>query len=367
MNIQALWISLIAASLVACGGGGSSTSPAQTSPVPALVPAAPTQYSPIAVKIGDTYVYSNTIYYSNGSISTTAATEQVAAINATNGNFFQNTFDENKVINRIEVYDALRGELSTNSCTYSPAVHDAVFPMFVGQTFNQNSIKNCQIGNSSTFQVVDLKATGVVQSYETITVPAGTFNTLKVHNKVVVSNGANTALALSPYTSDQTCWVDVVSGADIKCVSTITFSPKIASPYVTSTSHVLNSVAHAADAAFNLTGSILNQSIPYLYVTPGYRSLVVIPANSWFVLNPSKPVTWTLTMGSNSSALAGTGINTVIYNGLSLTFNTANSDGSIFINTSAGVPLTVPLSFTLQATLTSDPSKVVTVDVTVNP
>ncbi|WP_410211664.1 hypothetical protein [Aquirhabdus sp.] len=360
MNLKLAVVSLSVLSLVACGGGGDSSPPPVVTPP--VTP--PTSYTPVPVKSGDTYTFSGVGTASDGTTGSSTSTEQVASINPANGNYVKNLFDNNKELSSIRVYDAGNGQLTDNACTISPSIKEVVFPAHVGQTFNQTAVNTCPLQNSTANQIINFNASGQVLSYESITVPAGTFNTLKVQNKVVITNGVGTGLAIDPHTQDRTCWVDIVTGVNVKCDLVNTYTPAISSTYLAKSSIQLASVSQASAAAFTLTGSTTGNPSPYLYAIPGYTTLLATNVGKNFELDTTQPVAWSMITGTNTVNLSG-GNTTTSYNGVSFSITTTGT--SLIVSTSYPAKLPNTVNLTFKAALASDKTKIVTVNIFLNP
>ncbi len=362
MSFRLMLVGVSALGLVACGGGGGGDS----SPPPVVTPPVvtpPTTYTPVAVKTGDTYVYATTGNFSDGSTASSSYTDQVAAISST-GNYFKSSYDSKNEISALDLFDKAQGQLTEGECDFSQSLKPVVFPFFVGQTFNQSVVETCPLQQANANQIININITGSVLSYETVTVPAGTFNTLKVQSKVSVSNGNGTAQSLNPFTRDRTCWVDIVSGANVKCDFAVTYNPAVSGTYLSKYSSQLTSTGNASTAAFSLTGKISGEFIPYLYVTPGYVSVLVPKVGQTFELDTTRPVAWSMITGSNTVNLSG-GATPIVYNGVNFTISTTGTSLVVSSSAPSKIPSVVNLSF--KATLQSDKSKVVTVNVPLNP
>lgn len=210
-------VAAIAATLSACGGGGGSsnnaagTTPGATQPVVAAVDLTPT--------VGDFYSYANT---STLTVDTAGATPQsmdvISTDTVTKANA-DNSWSDTKTADAADAsaYDAhyladggITG-VSNAFCstTYTPALYTSQKSMPVGATWTSNYTRidgaRCTPGQ----QTGKFSATAV--ALETVTVRAGTFNTVKVvsTNTLSTSDGASA-------NDETTAWHDAVTHRVIK-------------------------------------------------------------------------------------------------------------------------------------------------------
>lgn len=117
-----------------------------------------------------------------------------------------------------ELYDHLGRYLgwdhphSPVECTYSQPLVYHSYPLHVGKTWSGDASRSCQ-GGPAAF---DLAYERTVEAFEPVTVPAGTFNALRVRSEQRNSNVASPGV---PPTYDviRTCWWAVDLGRDVKC------------------------------------------------------------------------------------------------------------------------------------------------------
>jgi hypothetical protein len=147
---------------------------------------------------------------------------------------------------------------------------------------------------------VSIAANSVVQAYEPMTVAAGTFNTLKVKEDTVTHYSS---LAIS--TESETCWLDVISGASVKCNSTTQYDySHLSSAYLSALAGViggsgtetfsleLTAIKHAADFAFSMTAAVNGVAIPSVYLTPIERMPLVVSQGKTLTLNATNTLSW---------------------------------------------------------------------------
>lgn len=110
------------------------------------------------------------------------------------------------------LYDAQDGYLgwqslgSSTACLYDRSTANVSYPMHVGKAWSGNATRTCNTG--ATF---DVAFTRTVEAYERITVPAGTYDTLRIKSELSYTN------VPSPYTVTSTCSWAVEIGRAVKC------------------------------------------------------------------------------------------------------------------------------------------------------
>jgi|GEM_PF-2381617 len=369
----------LTALLSACGGGGSSGSSTPT-PTPT-----PSSFTPATPQTGDTYNYNQTISYPLLSSDTLPNAQsiyhRITSTNA-NGTFYINGVDPAE--NFPYQLDAKRNIQSMQNCTLSPSnLNELPIPRSVGETSSQSVSGSC--GLFSSYQV---QQSTTIQSYEPITVPAGTFNTLKAQttsaytmtpvplpssaidllgaqsayatNGVPYTLGFQSIVPMYSYSESKTCWFDVVSGFPVQCQGQRNYQA-YSSPYYAKVNYTtqLTSITHAADAAFTLTGKDNNgNAFPWLNLTPGQGNSYTIQSGTQIELDTTQPVTWTINKTESGS-------NTAVIN-IPVTTQTTQTRLNIssqLAASSTGNQATVQIT----ASLIADPSQSVTFTLTILP
>jgi len=124
---------------------------------------------------------------------------------------------------------------SFDNCTYGKPYRLTPPPgVAVGGTYRIDTDQIC--GPATTRIAVN----GRFESLESLTIPLGTFSTAKYSATVDTTEGGTT------YRSTQSCWVDTVTGLNVKCISVLTESTN-----VNTTTWMLDSYRHHGQA-FNL-------------------------------------------------------------------------------------------------------------------
>lgn len=103
---------------------------------------------------------------------------------------------------------------ATEVCTYSPHGPGPDFPLTVGQTWTLQYTLTC--GSAAA---VSHTQTGTVVDVESVTVPAGTYNALKLQTTDTSTNAKGTTI-----TQTSTNWRDVVSGFSVQRNNTRAYS-----------------------------------------------------------------------------------------------------------------------------------------------
>jgi hypothetical protein len=353
MDLKLIIATSMAITLVACGGSGSSSNTIS-----------PTTYTPVAPKMGDTYSYNQTTTYSNGTTAQTPFTDQVAIVDNAGTFYFNEYITTTGAVLDSYHLDANRNTLKNGQCTYNPTLQNPLpTPRFVGETSNTTSTFSCPNG-----EVVNIQQNANILDYETITVPAGTFKTLKAQIVSTITNGNGATTQIAPYTATETCWHDIVTGFAVQCQSSRTFNPALPSSTIASVSSTsqLASISNVSQASVALTGTGSSGTpLQYLYLTPNEQANIVNVPNPALALlfNTTQPVTWKIVVGTNTVIVGGSN-ESISYNGVTFT---ASATSSSFNLTSTTNTTSTPVQAQLIATLASNPSQIMTINLTVNP
>ena len=374
--------------LVGCGGGSSDPAP---TPAKSLDPPKKTYYTPQAPQIGDTYLYKNQVLVPKGT-PTPSATQysvQVGAVSAT-GDYYTNTYSsDTHMLISTDLYNTKRDLLTTRGCRYTPVRNDLPLPWYVGQVATQNLQQICGEGAAAGGPAVSTHSK--VLGYESVSVAAGTFNTIKtsVDTETTFTDPdftdfpsvipATTSTLSSTSTNTETCWIDVQSGFPVKCTNTYTLHlPKVLSSSVTGqvlaallgdglpqiTQSELTSIKHAADAPFSLTASINGVAISGLYLTPSEQQSISVVGDKTLTVNATQALNWTI-KGSKStgSPIAFSGSQSVVVDGYSV--NLSVVDGTITAKV-LGTSLPALSGFTLTGTSPANPTQSISISVSLD-
>lgn len=342
-----LIISCLSVLVAGCGGGSSSTNNSES------------LSTSTTVKVGDTYVYEDTTSpfldsAQPNSIVTTNITRKVNQVSSTN------ELTVTDYYNNYNIYSFDLSEVNTNvksntGCSFSPTYNILPTPWSVGEVAHQNIVAICP---NSTFNI---QISTQALAYEKITVKAGTFNTIKTQISKVATGGISAA---SPaYTESETCWYDLVSGFAVKCTGTYDYSASIGS---TPTGSLLL-LSLGSNGKFNFTTELvkinpstsLSLSANTTDIGQINRSLNLtadqtgnlISASGNYKIQTTQPVNW---------------LNSAVTNDNTVQF-TQSSDGLSFISSPViGQLGTTPASYVVTATLKSDPSKFIAVNISQN-
>jgi hypothetical protein len=130
------------------------------------------------------------------------------------GYFVDETLADSDEYALRSIYDADDRELGDiwlptgNHCFYSDAIKHFHYPMFVGGLWSGQAQRVC----AGTY---DLIYTGAVEAFESISTPAGTFDSLRVRVKTKYENFSRPDETVTSKTS--VCWWAVEIGRNVKC------------------------------------------------------------------------------------------------------------------------------------------------------
>ncbi len=377
-NIKLIIAFGAAISLTACGSDSKIQSPAPVvapPPVKLVDPPKTTYYVPRAPQVGDSY------HYKSQPAATAAAPTpevslhslQVASISAA-GDYYVNSYQgAAQVLYSSRLYNAGRALLRAGNCDYAPARNDLPLPWYVGEISTQTSQSTC-IGGSTGLKT---STRSKVLSYESVTVAAGTFNTIKT--QIEISDDTLASIG-GTSTQSSTCWTDVISGATVKCTDVyLVHLPKalvdtvyggilaalIGNDVPRTTTTELVAIQHAADLPYSVTASIAGSVIPNFYLTPkSQQGLIVLDGKS-LSLTATQALNWTIKGSYSTATVALTSANqTLSIDGYNI--NVKIVGGTL---TAKLLSTTVPAlaSYTLTGASVADPTQTVSVIVSIAP
>ncbi|MDO3523867.1 hypothetical protein [Ralstonia pseudosolanacearum] len=248
MNImsQGLTMAAIACALAASGaaaetisvvGTGAQTTASGTEPAQ--------QYYPKAQTAGATLVWSETITRLNSAGSTrtrtnvtTSVANGIATVDASEGGTAVERYTSDADGNRLTRMYLNNG----NVCTYAPKRDMLNFPLSVGKTWTTTWQYSCAAGYR---EFATLNA--AVEALEVLAIPAGTFNALRIHYALAITNSNDSQLpggstGSAAYNQDYRCWWDVDGGRIVKCDFTYTYPAGAPSNFTKTFSQVATSV-----------------------------------------------------------------------------------------------------------------------------
>ena len=234
----------LTSTLAACGGGSSDTDTSTSSS------SSSSTYNYVIPAVGTKRAFARTITDNASNKINQSYTETVTAASATS--FSQSIIDPtatSQVVNgttyRIaplsrtinasgqvtaEIYNI--DQTNPNSCTFTPSEGGVAYPLSIGQTWNAPWSERCSLTTPRT-----ATDSGLVVDLETVTVPAGTFSTVKVQG--VTSFQVATGSTL---TQNTTQWRDVNTGLVVQLLDTYSYSGAVPSTgYATQIVTVLQS------------------------------------------------------------------------------------------------------------------------------
>ncbi|MCD9230274.1 hypothetical protein LPV64_15525, partial [Ralstonia pseudosolanacearum] len=128
-----------------------------------------------------------------------------------------------------------------NVCTYAPKRDMLNFPLSVGKTWTTTWQYSCAAGYR---EFATLNA--AVEALEVLAIPAGTFNALRIHYALAITNSNDSQLpggstGSAAYNQDYRCWWDVDGGRIVKCDFTYTYPAGAPSNFTKTFSQVATS------------------------------------------------------------------------------------------------------------------------------
>ena len=240
----------IAASLLlgACGGGGSAAT-ADAPPTPAPAPAPRVYHLPLQT-LGDVVSYKQVGEASgtNGTPDPATTIYRTIITTSASSTGFVLTDTATVVGDRrsLRNYNA-SGAMQKDGtypagydCQYAPAYLEVPATVTAGLPWDNSTVLTF-IAPSTTFKY-DVRSQGSFVAFETLTVPAGAFDAIKLHYANTKTTPGSTQVA------DITEWRDMVSGNVLKrnAVTTVTSTSGQTAPQRLSDSRELLGYAHAA-------------------------------------------------------------------------------------------------------------------------
>ncbi len=101
----------------------------------------------------------------------------------------------------------------TAVCSYVPHGLGPTYPVMSGQTWTLDFTVSCEAAVPTTYTQL-----GSVLAEESVTVPAGTFQTVKIQSTVTWTNASGTS-----HVESITTWRDAATGREVKEIDTITY------------------------------------------------------------------------------------------------------------------------------------------------
>ncbi|CAJ0694774.1 hypothetical protein LMG19089_01400 [Ralstonia edaphis] len=211
----------------------------------------PHEYSAVAQHVGSTVVWSENSTRLDGSVSTRTRTNVTTAV-ANGQSTVDSTVDAAATPSERYTYDADNNRLTRtylninsggdNACSYGPVRKMLNFPMSVGKSWQTTWFYSCAAGYHESAAL-----TSTVEGYESLTTPAGTFNTLRVHYVLALTNANDSALpggstGTAAYGQDYRCWWHVDTGHFVRCDFAYSYPSGAPSNFLKTFSQVATSV-----------------------------------------------------------------------------------------------------------------------------
>jgi hypothetical protein len=200
----------------ACGGSGSTGSSTQYN-FQTPVPGSQRTYS---LQVIDNYQSTINYFYTktynsvnpDGSFSSTVACPAGDTVNGTDYCISSSNTEDST--------GHLLTQALTNTstvCTFSPFGEGQPFPLHIGQTWTATWTESCNGSPTASFGLTN----GVVVDTESVTVPAGTFNAVKVQYQLVRTPSDPTSATM---TMSRTIWLDTQTGKPISETTSYSYS-----------------------------------------------------------------------------------------------------------------------------------------------
>ncbi|MGM9487385.1 hypothetical protein [Ideonella sp. YS5] len=207
------------------------------------VTVAPKEFGHVAPVAGELSMWKSTLTLGNGTIEDMSYRTRTTLLDNGAYGLDMGGVDFPDTYYTRSLYDAQDGYLGwqpidlAGGCLYDQAVIQFSFPMHVGKTWTGEATRTCASGATFT---MDYSRT--VEAFQKITVPAGTFDALRVKAAITYTNV--TGLEGGTYTSTSTCWWAVDLGRRVKCDYVYHYPADVA-PYMASRSlEELSSLSH---------------------------------------------------------------------------------------------------------------------------
>ncbi len=235
MTISKVWsIAFVATLIAGCGGDGGSTA----------------TYSFVTPKVNSVRIYAyTTLDNSNNTINQTFR-DTVTSV-AAEGSYVavHNDPSGNSITVNGTTYSITTESLTVNtsgqtlassytsangapvSCAFAPHAEGADYSLFIGKTWTLNYSRTC----GTTTQL--FAQTGSVVGVESVTVPAGTYSTIKLQSTLTWTNSTGTT-----HTEAITTWRDASTAIVVKQVTNTAYSgTALQNGYPVTTTKVLQS------------------------------------------------------------------------------------------------------------------------------
>jgi hypothetical protein len=121
--------------------------------------------------------------------------------------------------------------LQSGGCIYSPSQQIYSFPLYVGKTWSINYTYACT-GTAT----LSYSGTATVVARETLSTPAGSWDTLKITYTLTDSGNPTTS-----QTTNATCWWATAIGITVQCNTSFTYTGTTNASNIASTSYVITS------------------------------------------------------------------------------------------------------------------------------
>ncbi|ALM85394.1 hypothetical protein ASB57_22630 [Bordetella sp. N] len=203
---------------------------------------APQQYTPKDAVLGARSTYTVADNYVNGTTKQSSYTRETTVVNP-DGSYTSSSFNSANVVTDTYTANAEGNRLTRtyvsgdpgsngNLCTYTPSREWLNFPIYVGKTWSSTWQYACAFGYKET---ANLNAT--VLNAESVTVPAGVFNALRVQFNTALTDSNDSALTngttgTAKYNIATIAWYVPTLGQYVKFERTYTYTGAQPSLYI---------------------------------------------------------------------------------------------------------------------------------------
>jgi hypothetical protein len=186
------------------------------------------QTSPVPAVLNSTSSLLETDTYENGTTSSMTIGRQTTFVSP-DGSYHTDALNASGVVTDHYTWDASGNRLTRtyadngNLCSYNPSREYYNFPMYVGKTWASTWQYSCVAGYRETANL-----TAIVEGPEQVTVPAGTFNALRVRLTTNLTNSndfnlTNGSTGAAKYSIVVLAWYVPEKGTYVKYQSTYTY------------------------------------------------------------------------------------------------------------------------------------------------
>lgn len=198
--------------------------------------AAGPSYSPAAPAVGASATYNVTDLLLDGQTQTSSYTDMTTLLNADGS--YEVSRTRSGLVARIMSYTAAGHRARQHfpllpvTCTYTPPRVYIDFPLHFGKRWTSGWVYQCDNGNRERAAL-----SGQAVALERVTVPAGTFDAIKVVVRIDLTESTDPSLVNGEYRLDSTCWYGTSPVRFLGCDDTYTYTGTPSSTQLKTTSY----------------------------------------------------------------------------------------------------------------------------------